>query len=313
MNCHRRIAADGRQCRNAFGQMLKRFAVIPLLLLLAGCGHPADTAERPQSPEKSAAVRVAILDSGLSWEEDSLTDIGWNYLEENQSTQDDKGHGTQVAKLIRLYAPNAVLVPLKITDSMSDATGQIVVQAIYDAVDRFDCDVLCLAFSIPPSEELSDAVAYAEQQRTVLVSAAGNLGQTYKKDKLLYPAAYETVIGVGALGQDGAVADYSQRNQSVFVTAPGESIDGTQQGTSFAAARIAGICAGFRWTTPEDCRSSLRIQAQDCGSAGYDTEYGWGVLAAPNAAKAATAPTAAAELPPENTPQDISAKQAAKT
>lgn len=284
MNCHRRItadrSADGQQCRDAFGRILKGLAVIPLLLLLAGCGsdHPAHTAEWSESPEESAAVRVAILDSGLSWDEDSLTDIGWNYLEKNQSTQDDKGHGTQVAKLIRLYAPDAVLVPLKISDSMSDATGQIVVQAIYDAVDRFDCDVLCMAFSIPDSEELRNAVAYAEQRQVILISAAGNLGETYKKDKLLYPAAYETVVGVGAVGEDGTVAAYSQRSRSVFVTASGDSFDGTQQGTSFAAARIAGICASHRWNTPEEFRSALCSQAEDCGPAGYDTDYGWGVV-----------------------------------
>lgn len=279
MNFHRYLIADG--CRRWFDRARKGVAATLLLLFLAGCGSDIsmDTAEVSEPPEEVAPIRVAILDSGLSWEEDSLTDVGWNYLEENQATQDEKGHGTQIAKLIRLHAPDAVLVPLKIADSMSDATEPIVTQAIYDAVDRFGCDVLCLAFSIPPSDKLSAAVAYAEQQQVVLVSAAGNLGETFKKDKLLYPAAYETVIGVGAIGQDGAVADYSQRNRSVFVTALGESCDGTQQGTSFASARIAGICAAIPWTTPEMCRSSLQSQALDCGPAGYDTDYGWGVVA----------------------------------
>ena len=281
--CGRSTAAEPAydRRRDSLGRVCKGLAAILLLLLLPGCGadRGADTPERSAPPEESDAVRVAILDSGISLEGDSLIDTGWNYLEQSQSTRDDKGHGTRVAELVRLYAPDAVLVPLKVADSGSDAQPQIIVQAVYDAVDRFDCDVLCLAFSIPHSEELSDAVAYAEHRHSVLVSAAGNLGKTYKKDKLLYPAAYETVIGVGAVGQDGTVADYSQRSRSVFVTAPGESLDGTQQGTSFAAARAAGICASLGWTTPEACRSSLRLQARDCGPAGYDTDYGWGVLA----------------------------------
>lgn len=280
MHCRRPFSAAGP----GWGAVFQRWsacAVFPLALLLAGCSPSTFLTGPPEPTPEAPGRRVAILDSGLTWEEDFLTESGWNYLEDTPSTGDDKGHGTQIAKLIRLYAPDAILIPLKITDSSSDATPEIVVQAIYDAVDRFDCDVLCMAFSIPPSEELSVAVAYAEQQQTLLVSAAGNLGQTYKKDKLLYPAAYETVVGVGALAPNGDVAGYSQRNGSIFVTAPGDSIDGTQQGTSYAAARITGICAQLPWTTPELCRDSLRAQAQDRGPAGYDTDYGWGALAVP--------------------------------
>lgn len=260
---------------------MRAWLMILLLLTLTGCGAelPSDTTAPAEQPTEATSVRVAVLDSGISPAENLVTDTGWNYLDESQSTGDDTGHGTQVAELIHLGAPDAVIVPLKVSGGEADTTPEIVIQAIYDAVDRFGCDVLCLAFSIPDSAQLRDAVAYAEARQVILISAAGNLGETYKREKLLYPAAYETVVGVGAVGADGAVAAYSQRNRSVLITAPGDSLDGTQQGTSFAAARIAGLCASRLWDTPEEFRNALCLQAEDRGPAGYDTDYGWGVLA----------------------------------
>ena len=182
-----------------------------------------------------------------------------------------------MAELICRYAPDAVIVPLKISGSMKETEPEMVIRAIYDAVDKFDCKVVCMSFSIPTSEELYQAVNYAWQKNVIMISAAGNLGETYKKNKLLYPAAYDEVIGVGAVDENSEVAVYSQRSQSVFVTASGNSPDGTQQGTSYAAARIAGVCAGRHWDTPEDFQNYLTDQVQDYGTPGYDTDYGWGV------------------------------------
>ena len=182
-----------------------------------------------------------------------------------------------MAELICQYAPDAVIVPLKISGSTEDTKPEFVIRAIYDAVDKYDCSVICMSFSIPNSEALQEAVEYASQKNVILISAVGNWGETYKKNQLLYPAAYDTVIGVGAVEENGEVAAYSQRNQSVFVTAAGSSLDGTQQGTSYAAARIVGICANFSWDTPEEFKDYLLSQVQDRGLPGYDTDYGWGL------------------------------------
>ena len=45
----------------------------------------------------------------------------------------------------------------------------------------------------------------------------------------------------------------------------------------YAAARIAGVCAGCHWDTPEDFQNYLTDRVQDYGTPGYDTDYGWGV------------------------------------
>lgn len=245
------------------------YILVMSTLLLSGCGS--------NLPWTASGVRVAILDSGIKSGEGCRTDGGWNYLNDSSSVEDEEGHGTQMAELVSEYAPGAVIVPLKISGSEEDTKPELVIRAIYDAVDKYDCNVLCMSFSIPNSTELQEAVDYARQKNVILISAAGNLGETYKKNKLLYPAAYDMVIGVGAVEKNGEIAAYSQRNQSVFVTALGSSLDGTQQGTSYATARIVGICARRSWDTPEEFQDYLISHAQDSGLPGYDTEYGWGI------------------------------------
>lgn len=256
--------------------MMRGTLLFLILLLLSGCG--TNPSSKYREAENSGAVRVGILDSGIQSGKDFRADSGWNYLDDSEDTEDEDGHGTQMAELICQYAPDAVIVPMKISGKEKDTTPELVIRAIYDAVDQYDCRILCMSFSIPESKALSEAVAYAEQKNVVLVSAVGNLGETYKKEKLLYPAAYDQVIGVGAVEENGEVADYSQRNTGVFVTALGSSLDGNGKGTSYAAARIAGICAKSQWNTPVEFREYLKSQAKDCGEPGYDTAYGWGVI-----------------------------------
>ena len=210
-------------------------------------------------------------------ESDNVTSPENENLLQSEDTTDDVGHGTKIAELICMYAPSAVVVPLKVSGKDADTEPETVIQSIYDAIDNYDCQVICMAFSIPDSEDLQAVVAYAKRHQVILISAVGNLGETYKKDKLLYPAAYDSVIGVGAVDAQGTVATYSQKNDSVFVTAEETALDGESRGTSFAAARIAAICARRSWSTPEDFRQYLMEEAEDAGDPGYDTSYGWGI------------------------------------
>ena len=240
-----------------------------LACLLCGCSGPGHKAP--------SHIRVAVIDSGLAAEAQIRVDDGWNYLEQSANTEDDVGHGTKIAGLICSYAPEAVIVPLKVSGKETQTEPETVIQALYDAVDTYDCQVVCMAFSIPDSVRLQEAVEHAADCQVILISAVGNLGETYKKDKLLYPAAYDSVTGVGAVDAQGTVASYSQKNESVFVTAEEMALDGESRGTSFAAARIAAICARRSWTSVEEFREYLIETAVDAGETGYNTAYGWGI------------------------------------
>ena len=97
-------------------------------------------------------------------------------------------------------------------------------------------------------EQVRQAVAYAEEKGVLVIASAGN---DYREnpDRKYYPAAYTTVLSVGALNKDGtAPADFSQQGDWVDLYAPGVDIpvltlsgaEITDYGTSLAAAHVCG-------------------------------------------------------------------------
>jgi subtilisin family serine protease len=255
-----------------------------------------------------SGVRVGIIDSGVYADHPDLDSTkilqGTNYRDETDAanTEDTVGHGTFIAGIIAAVTGNGIgiagmasdveLVPLKIYDR-SGGTIADLVKAIYGGVDDYHCQVLNLSLGVSVNTtSLRNAVAYAEEQGVILVAAAGNssTANSTGSDALLYPAAYDSVIGVGAVDSTGTVCSFSQKNDSVFVAAPGESLYGltknggyrTWEGTSFSTPMVtaaAALALSMDATlTPAQFRALLQQTAEDLGDAGYDTSYGWGLL-----------------------------------
>ena len=243
-------------------------------------------------------VRIGIVDSGVNPHPAlaACLEAGRSYLEEGDpaDTADRYGHGTLVAGLIAgadevgYYgaAPGAALVPLKVTDGKTVLTSTVC-QAIYNGIDAYHCDILNLSLGIrTESQALREAVEYAEEQGVLVVSAVGNNGNGV----LYYPAAYDTVIGVGAVDMDGDVAYHSNRNASVYLTAPGVTVltlsqyggVTTASGTSFAVPHVTAAAAVLRGAagrlSPQALRELLGQTAEDRGPEGWDQSYGYGIL-----------------------------------
>ena len=243
-------------------------------------------------------VRVGVIDSGVAPHSDLSGRLvaGWNYLDGTDETGDSLGHGTFVAGLIAGYselegmigaaAPVAIVVPLKVADGQSLYVSDIV-KAIYEGVDRFHCQVLNLSLGTERDmDSLREAAAYAEEHGVSLVAAAGNSGN----DTLYYPAAYDTVVGVGSVTDLGEVYARSNRSAGVFLTAPGAEVWGLSHtggycqktGTSFATPLVSGAVAVLLGMdaslTPAQIREILAQSAADKGEPGYDTAYGYGIL-----------------------------------
>jgi len=253
-------------------------------------------------------VRVGVIDSGLYAEHEDLKGAqilpGVNVLaeegtEERSDTSDAVSHGTFVTGTIAAVAgngvgiagmaPGAEVMPIKCFASNTTDVADVVA-GIYAGVDA-GCRVLNMSFGVTyakAGQALADAVAYAAERDVIMVAAVGNSGTT----TTLYPAGYDTVIGVGSVGKTGTVSAFSHKNPSVFVTAPGGSLYGlsaagtdsykTGSGTSFATAEVtaaAALALSLDPTlTPEEFMVLLQQTVTDCGEAGYDTSYGYGTL-----------------------------------
>ena len=246
-------------------------------------------------------IRIGVIDSGVSPHPDFGSRLlsGYNYTPDAKSyelhnTEDLLGHGTRVAGLIAAAgdsgyigaAPGAEIVPLKCTNSNTVKISAIC-QAIYDAIDMFGCTVLNLSLGVATEyDALRDAISYADKRGVVVVAAAGN----GRKETLMYPACYDTVIGVGAVNGEGVVYANSNHNESVFLTAPGVSVRTTScqggyttgTGTSFSVPQVAAAAAvllGIDGTlTSQEIMDLLAQTASDRGTPGYDEYYGYGIL-----------------------------------
>lgn len=259
----------------------------------------------------NAQVCVGLIDTGISSGSIDKSSIlpGFNYLDQSTNTEDLIGHGTAVAGIIlgseSLYikgiAPTAEIVPLAIGTKTAD--GEIIMgdvdilaQAIRDAIDIYDCKIINISSgTCLNTKTLREAVAYAEEKNVILISSVGNDHKFFSKN-IYYPAAYDTVIGVSSLKRNGKVSDFSQRNKSVFICAPGEKLklvsinkgkttfgDGTSYATAHVSGAVALLVMKYPDLTPKEIRQIISDSADDLGVAGYDTDSGWGALNMNNA------------------------------
>lgn len=261
-------------------------------------------------------VRVGIVDSGLYADHEDLVGAtvipGTNYCvaeghTARKDTSDSVGHGTFVAGTIAAstgngigiagIAPDVELVPLKCFDGKTGKLDNIAA-AIYSGVDIYHCQVLNMSFGTTAEKAgktLRDAIAYAAEQGVFMTAAVGNLpatGVSTGSDPLQYPAAYDTVVGVGAVDADRCVSAFSYQNESVFITAPGEELyglstasdtaytsgSGTSYATPFAAAAAALALSVKPDLTRTEWMELLQATAEDLGEPGYDPAYGCGLL-----------------------------------
>lgn len=282
-----------------------------LLLCLSACAAPAEepansTEAAPAASTESLVsqqdgIVIALLDTGVSAsaiQSDSLLP-GWNYVTDSADTEDRINHGTAVTSVIlgcesagvKGLAPEALVVPLVVTDKMEaieSVSPETLAQAIRDSVDTYGADIINISLGIKKDvPEVREAVEYAEQEGALVVAAVGNEG---KSEELYYPAAYGVVLAVGSHDKYGEVSDFSQKNGTVDLLAPGEDIwlasrngktygtRGTSYATGFVSAAAANLWGTDAALTPAEVRELLFSSAIDIESPGCDADSGWGML-----------------------------------
>ena len=226
-----------------------------------------------------AGVTVAVVDSGVDNSHPQLRGrvlAGRDFLDPSGDGRlDCVGHGTAVASIIagrevggvefRGLAPAARILPVRISEQQiieGRESGRTVTAAQFArgirwAVDA-GADVINLSVVLyQDNSDVRAAVAYALSADVVVVAAVGNLHEN--GDPVPYPAAYDGVLGVGAIGADGALQPFSQIGTYVDVVAPGGAVLAAvprrghkeQNGTSYATPFVAATAALVRAYRPD--------------------------------------------------------------
>ncbi|MFC9254357.1 type VII secretion-associated serine protease mycosin [Amycolatopsis thailandensis] len=264
---------------------------------------------------RGAGVLVAVVDSGVDADHPQLARPGKVragrdfYLKGTlPGAFDCVSHGTGVASIIAAdpapgvgfhgIAPDAEILPVRISDRDVGGQGeslridpQVVANGIRYAADE---GAKVINLSLAGHEDFAvirNAVAYAVSRDALVVAAAGNAQRDTSTELPSYPAAYDGVLGVGAIDIDGARLSGSQIGRYVDIVAPGVKVLTSARagghlyadGTSYATPFVSGTAALVRsaWpalSAPEVARRLMATASPARGGAGSPA-YGAGVVA----------------------------------
>jgi thermitase len=259
----------------------------------------------------SAAVRIAVVDSGVAVHSDlDLDTAAWHdFVDENNTSPiDPNGHGTIVAGLAAAIGNNGVgitgldwnakILPVRVMkDDGTGDTKTIALGINYAANQGADVINMSLGgLSDNGDRALKTACDYAYGRGSILVAAVGNIGEGIGENSIVYPAAYENVLSVGSVDSIGNRSGFSVKKPDVM--APGEkmfstdksgnysdhSSAGNYNGTSFATPLVSGLMGLLRAQDPGlKPADAMEIVKKTARPAGNSAEYGWGIISVDHA------------------------------
>jgi subtilisin family serine protease len=222
-----------------------------------------------QTISTGADVSVAVIDGGINLlhPEFALKSggvfSGWDYVDGDSVAFDEpggpgSGHGTFVAGIIKLTAPESQIYAYRVLDTLGRGNGYDIASAILRAVAD-GCRVINLSLGmLGRHDAVEDALRYAEDQNVVVVAAAGN-DSTGECTLFPYPGVKNYCLTVAALDTLNQKADFSNYGEKIDVCAPGtqiyspftDTLYAWWDGTSFAAPFVAGMAALLISERPE--------------------------------------------------------------
>lgn len=268
-----------------------------------------------KEPGTTHPVTVAVVDTGIDMSHPDLAGrvgSGHDFVNNDDSPQDDNGHGTHVSGVIAANSDNregiagmswgAKVMPLKACDSQGTCSDFALVASIVTAATSGAKVVnLSLGGASPACPRAFQVAArFAEARGVLLVAAVGNTAA--QGNPINYPAGCDGYLGVGATDPFDRWARFSSHAKYVDLTAPGVQVlstlppdfsdkrtpgYGLLNGTSMAAPHVSGLAALLFSARPEwepvDVKQKMERTAKDLGKKGWDPFFGHGRI---NVAKA---------------------------
>src|SRR5829696_632506 len=253
--------------------------------------------ESAHSISQGKGTTVAVVDTGAQLDHPALVTNfegvkRYDFVEGDKNPSDrplgrdtdcdgDKdemvGHGTHVAGIVDITAPEAKIMPLRVLDTEGYGNVFTIAKAVYFAASN-RADVINLSLGSPSrSKLLQEVIKDATSNGVVVAAAAGNSNSSVAH----YPAAGNGV----AASADGLVAvtsvnmydqksDFANYGSWVDIAAPGEGIrsafpvskyaywSGTSMATPFVSGQAALIHAVYGKFDPSGVEKRIRCSAR---------------------------------------------------
>lgn len=197
-----------------------------------------------------SGVRVAIVDSGLSAQSYINEDVvfGMNMYDREKGYEDDLGHGTAVASILKRIAPECELLIFKCLNDRGTGAIMNVMDGITGAIS-WKADIiitsLCMENSRVPVG-LEAKFRQATKKGIIIVAPTGNLNE----QTVQFPAVDKKVWGIAGIDMStNQRAYFSNFGDGVDFIAPSMNIETLglnneqvfKTGTSYSAPIVAGM------------------------------------------------------------------------
>ncbi|OGO22967.1 MAG: hypothetical protein A2Z28_04635 [Chloroflexi bacterium RBG_16_51_9] len=262
-------------------------------------------AELVHPTNNGTGIKVAVLDTGIDFSHPDLVVAGnVTFVAGTSNGNDDNGHGTLVAGIIGALdndigvigvAPEAALYAVKVLDQGGGGFVSDIISGIEWSTTN-GMQVINMSFGGGGfgggigTGAYQQALENAYAAGLILVSGSGNQGTPDGQGNNVWsPAGYKPVIAVGATDNTDARYTTSSTGYTLEVMAPGVNIYSTAMGGGYGyltgtsassphAAGEAALLINSGLTNNLDVRRRLRDSATDLGAAGWDSQYGKGLI-----------------------------------
>jgi thermitase len=240
---------------------------------------------------RGSGIRVAVIDNGYDPDHPLFMDgpvaAGYDFVDDDPDPSEMdgnlRGHGTFVAGLTRLAAPDCELMVVRAFDGSGMSDIFTVARAIDFAVAQ-NADVINMSFGTVSDHRLLQWACQAARDAGItLVASVGNAGLS----EPVYPATYEGVIAVSAVDSLEVIAPFSNYGAYVDLCAPGVDVYsalpdpylwGRWSGTSFSTPLVSATAALVKSVNTDGKCENLENHLRNTAS----TDLLWGAVNVPD-------------------------------